>query len=327
MFECKVICDSIGKDTGKRLTTVCITYPRFIHSEILTHRDRARNSASSRAIPWPAMMARIENDPVVPIRWGSEQKGMQTGGEVSEKLQILAEAIWLQARDNAVQAAKLLANIGQTYYDMVHGRNPFEIEGMMFFGKSQIRRLEPLLPDLAVRREPTEEDEQLRQERVHKSLVNRITEPWMWITVVMTATEWKNFFRLRCHDDAEIHFQKIAGLIKHSLEVNQPTEIEIGDWHLPYVTAEDRDSLDIETLRKCSVARCARVSYLTHEGKRDIAKDLELFERLVTGSGFGHLSPFEHLAMCSDNPKIRSGPFRGWVQFRKTVPNECADED
>lgn len=270
MFECKVICDSVSKATGKRLTTVCITYPRFIHSEILTHRDRARNSASSRAIPWPKMMAKIEENPVIPIRWGSEQKGMQTGGEIERPDQ--ATRIWLEARDAALSYAKKLAELG-----------------------------------------------------VHKSLVNRVTEPWMWITVVMTATEWKNFFRLRCHEDAEIHFQKIAGLIKHSLEINQPTEIEIGDWHLPYITAEDRDSLDIETLRKCSVARCARVSYLTHEGKRDIAKDLELFERLVTGSGFGHWSPHEHVCQCLPGFE-RQGPFIGWIPYRKFFSQENADE-
>lgn len=270
MFECKVICDSISKPTGKRLTTICITYPRFIHSEILTHRDRARNSASSRAIPWPKMMAKIEQEPVIPIRWGSEQKGMQTGGEIERPDQ--ATRIWLEARDSALTYAKRLADLG-----------------------------------------------------VHKSLVNRVTEPWMWITVVMTATEWKNFFRLRCHPDAEIHFQKIAGLIKHSLEVNVPQEKHVGEWHLPYIQ-QDEWGLDLEVLKKCSVARCARVSYLTHEGKRDVQKDLELFDRLMSGSGFGHMSPYEHCSQCAATP-VRSGPFVGWHQYRKEFANENADEE
>lgn len=196
MYQCKMICDSISDHTGKRLSTVAITYPRFIHAEILTHRDRARNSASSRAIPWPKMMSAIENYPVIPIRWGSEQKGMQTGNEIPEKDRKLAEDIWLNARDNAINSAKALAELG-----------------------------------------------------VHKSLVNRITEPWMWITVVMTATEWKNFFRLRCHQDAEIHFQKIAGMIRDCLDNNSPIRKRAGEWHLPYIDEEHNVGYDIETLK------------------------------------------------------------------------------
>jgi thymidylate synthase ThyX len=144
----------------------------------------------------------------------------------------------------------------------------------------------------------------------------------MWITVVMTATEWVNFFRLRCHPDAEIHFQQIAGMIRDSLAAGSPRSVKAGDWHLPFIQ-DDELSLSIETLKKCSVARNARVSYMTHEGKRDIEKDLELFERLVQGSGFGHWSPHEHVAQALEKAE-RSGPFVGWKQYRKEFAQECA---
>ena len=78
-------------------------------------------------------------------------------------------------------------------------------------------------------------------------------------------------------------------------------------------------------MNKISVARCARVSYLTHEGKRDQEKDLELFQRLADGSGFGHYSPFEHVATPTASPEERSGPFRGWRQFRKEFPLENSE--
>lgn len=269
-FYCKVILDSMAA-CEKRLTTVEIRYPRFIHSEILTHRDRARNSASSRAIPWPIMMAAITDDPVIPIRFGSEQKGMQTGGEIDDPE--AAREIWLEARDAAVNCAKHLAALG-----------------------------------------------------VHKSICNRLTEPFMWITVVMTATEWENFFRLRCHPDAEIHFQKIAGMIRAARENSAPTPVEDGVWHLPYVSGVDDhalDDFDNHDLCKISSARCARVSYLTQNGQRDPAKDLELFDRLANGSGFGHWSPMEHVAQALVLPE-RSGPFVGWKQFRKEFPLENA---
>ena len=74
-----------------------------------------------------------------------------------------------------------------------------------------------------------------------------------------------------------------------------------------------------------SAARCARVSYLTHDRQRDPGKDLELYSKLMQGSGFGHMSPMEHPAMAMTDREFVSGPFRGWQQFRKQLPNECAD--
>ncbi len=281
-FDLKVIEDRISP-AGKRLTTVVATYPRFIHSEIMTHRDRARNAASSRAIPWPKMRQMISTSPVIPIVWGAEQSGMQTGGEIPEKMRNLAEEIWLKARDSALKFADMLANIGETYVE---------------------RGVDVDAGDESV--------------RIHKSIPNRVTEPWMWITVVMSATEWKNFFRLRCHPDAEIHFQKIASMIRFGLDQSNPTERM---HHLPFIQADERD-IDIDIIAKVSTARCARVSYLTHEGQRSIDADLQLFDRLCQGSGFGHWSPHEHVAFAKPDPTFGSGPFRGWEQYRKKFENE-----
>lgn len=275
MFEARVEKDSIGMN-GRRITTMVITYPRFIHSELMTHRAFARNAASSRAIPWLKMMRRIQDEPVIPIHWGAEQKGMQTGGEIDDVEQ--ARQIWLEARDRALDSARKLAEVG-----------------------------------------------------VHKSLVNRLTEPFMWITVVVTATEWENFYRLRCHPDAEIHFQKLAGMIRDARAASKPAVVPYGQWHLPFIDQHDIDYVSMsgmneedaaDTLRKMSVARCARVSYLTHDGTRDMRKDLELFEKLANGSGFGHWSPHEHVATPSQDRSERSGPFVGWVQYRKLFHNE-----
>lgn len=287
-FEVKVIEDSISP-AGKRLTTITATYPRFIHSEIMTHRDRARNAASSRAIPWPKMSEMVLDSPVTPIKWGMEQSGMQTGDEIPEKFRKLAEQIWSDACASAVKYADMLANIGRTYDQRACG-NLTEAE---------------------------------KQIKIHKSIPNRIVEPWMWITVVMTATEWKNFFRLRCHPDAEVHFQKIACMIRDAMEESEPVERE---WHLPFIQDDERGHEDIRDLAKVSTARCARVSYLTHEGTRSQVKDLELFDRLCQGSGFGHWSPHEHPAHAANDPDHRSGPFVGWCQWRKDFGHGLENE-
>lgn len=317
MFYSKVIADSIN-DYSQRLTTIECCYPRFIHSEIMTHRDRARNSASSRAIPWPKMMERINSDPVVPIKWGMEKKGMQAGEELPPHLQKLAKALWEKHRQMSVELADALHNIGDTY-NMMAGGNADEFypdlhDGLIWDAKNE-------------------------GVKVHKSLPNRLTEPHMWITVVMTATNWENLIRLRQHGDAEVHFQELMKHITESMAASEPTQRKFGEWHLPYFQwKEDGDLLaqhlaNVDTHHNMSIpklaamvstARCARVSYLTQDGKREIAKDLELFDTLCKGSGFGHWSPHEHVAMSSTKDE-RSGPYRGWKQFRKLFANECAD--
>jgi thymidylate synthase ThyX len=137
----------------------------------------------------------------------------------------------------------------------------------------------------------------------------------------MTATEWANFFRQRCHPDAEIHFQTLACAIRDAFEASTPQQLKRWEWHTPYIQ-EDEQELDEKARLRVSVARCARVSYLTHDGKRSIAADLQLYERLANGSGFGHWSPFEHVAQAHYRREYLSGPFRGWRQYRKLFTAE-----
>lgn len=269
-FQCRVERDSVSPE-GIRLTTLVISYPRFIHSEMLTHRDRARNSASSRAIPWPKMMAMIETDPVIPIKWGAEQRGMQSGDVINNPDE--ATRIWLEALDNAVKSAQKLAALG-----------------------------------------------------VHKSLCNRVTEPWMWITVVMSATNWKNFFALRCHEAAEVHFQKIAGMMRDCIRHSQPKEVEYGQWHLPFFLGpEDLDYIGILDPRQVCTGRAARVSYLTHDGRRSPDEDVGLFSRLCAESPV-HASPLEHVATPARPGEVVKGCFRGWKQYRHEIPNESVPD-
>jgi hypothetical protein len=105
---------------------------------------------------------------------------------------------------------------------------------------------------------------------------------------------------------------------------SEPLAIEAGRWHLPLVQDDER-ALPDELLCKLSVARCARVSYLTHDGRRDHDRDLELYERLLGGGANGHWSPFEHVATPSAQRSARSANFTGWEQYRKRFPGEHAE--
>lgn len=165
---------------------------------------------------------------------------------------------------------------------------------------------------------------------VHKQTANRLVEPFCWMTTIISATEWANFFYLRCHKDAQPEMRQLAMSICRAYYDSTPVVMEEGDWHLPYITDEDRKDIAHYTsttagamwgediLALVSAARCARVSYLTHEGKRDIEADLALARRLEGGSGgSGHWSPMEHCAKASSDGRTWSGNFRGWHQFRQ----------
>lgn len=161
---------------------------------------------------------------------------------------------------------------------------------------------------------------ELLKSKVHKQITNRILEPWMWQTIIVTATEWENFFALRCHPDAQPEIRKAAVMMKEAMNNSTPTPMKYGDWHLPLVDDLVQlrvDKFDLEDIKRISVGRCARVSYLTHDGKRDPIADIELCDKMLKG---GHMSPFEHVA--TPDFGIQNSNFVGWKQFRKELPGE-----
>lgn len=273
MIEAKVVCDSVPKKGGRRLTTVVATYPRCIHPEYMTHRVFSRNASSSRAIPVKKMLEKVEQEPFIPVWWGKNQAGMQAREEVDPETKEKALEVWMSARNSALFHAGQLMNLG-----------------------------------------------------VHKQIVNRLLEPFGWITIVWTSTEWQNFFNLRVHPDAEDHMQLMAKAVQKVYEESKPQELSDEEWHLPFIRPEEKQAAQSAesqmVLVKCSVARCARVSYLNHDGSEpDMPKDLELHARLLES---GHMSPFEHQARPHPySTDFRSGNLVGWVQYRKTLPNEA----
>jgi thymidylate synthase ThyX len=301
-YSAYVIADSVS-EAGVRLTTMEVTLPRIVLAEFNTHRMFSRNSASSRAIPVAKQLAKIKEDPFIPVHFGANQAGMQANAELEGEAREAAKAEWLAARDSAVEHVEHLLEIG-----------------------------------------------------LHKQITNRILEPWMWQTILVTATEWSNFYALRANPQAQPEIRIAAELMLAAMNASMPELKREGEWHLPligYIPTRDRFESEQEWLDanreagaelqwaksnpddaiKVSVGRCARVSYLTHDGVRDHSKDIELYERLV---GSGHMSPTEHVAtplykpgaLWLDGHGTRSnypewsGNFRGWKQFRKTLPSE-----
>jgi len=158
-----------------------------------------------------------------------------------------------------------------------------------------------------------------------KQVANRILEPWQWMHTIISSTEWDNFFELRDHPDAQPEFQVLAKAMKKAIDecipeirsrVSVAWELEKSQLHLPYVIEAERTNYSIQTLLEISAARCARVSYLTHDKKVPFVEaDRALYQRLV-GSAPLHASPVEHQAWPALRPETASGNFRGWMQAR-----------
>lgn len=283
MISAKIIEDSISPN-DIRLTTMQLCYPRFIHSEFMTHRVFSRNASSSRAIPVEKTIKQVLANPAMPVHWGKNQPGMQAREELDGVPLHYTRALWIDAATAAADIAQRMADLG-----------------------------------------------------AHKQIVNRILEPFQLIHVVVTATEWDNFFALRMHEDAQPEIHELARVMKIAMLESTPKRRGHGHWHLPYVTEEDRaevvrryfDDLTwaMDILRKISAARCCRVSYLKHDGGTStIEEDLALCERLA-GADPIHASPFEHQGVSDWYFKHSGrwerqhlhGNLRGWVQHRKLL--------
>lgn len=305
----RIIADSISAIDGKRITTYELEYPRFIHSELMTHRYFSRNAASSRAIPVQKVIDMVRNSPAMPIHWGQNQPGMKAKEELSQEKIFDAQYLWKKAANFVGKIATCLNRLG-----------------------------------------------------LHKQATNRILEPFQMIKVVVTATEFDNFWWLRNHEDAQPEIHELARVMYSALQDSNPEELNPGEWHTPYVwgvktgagraygigAGDDIQYLTLEEALKVSSSCCAQVSYRVLN--TDLDKAIEIYDKLVTSEPV-HASPFEHQATpialthmefdaqydvnvpfspetwqdgithVDRNGNFWSGNLQGWIQHRQLIPN------
>lgn len=272
----KIIADSIShKDI--RLTTLLLKYPRYCHSEFMTHRMLSKNASSSRAIPIARIIDSINKDPIYPAK-GKNQKGMQAGGILDIATCKKVDEVVDKMRSRALQYVWQLSELG-----------------------------------------------------LHKQSANRYLEPFSHISVLVSATEWNNFFALRDHPDAQPEMQTLARCIREAMDGSVPEFKEDNEWHLPFVEQEEKENLALKEQLMLSVARCATISFARPASKITLEKALEIYNRLTKSTPI-HASPFEHQAKPIADSKEAShvslydnelycGNFRGWMQYRHVIPN------
>lgn len=156
--------------------------------------------------------------------------------------------------------------------------------------------------------------EQLHGLGLHKQTTNRLLEPFLWHSAVISSTEYENFFSQRCHPDAQPEIQALANAMRYAYQHSAPSR---RNTHTPYTTLQEQQELPMSTLRAISVARCARVSYMTHgDTEPNVRKDVQLYRRL-TSAVPPHWSPLEHVADSVTGFGTNLGNFDGdWLQLR-----------
>lgn len=265
-MSAKIIADSLNTDTGHRLTTFVLSYPRVVHSEFMTHRNTSRNAASSRARPIQTVIDDVLANPYIPRVFDKAHSGMQPKGYIKPGDKLYQDLVdeWLDARDYAV--AKALS---------------------------------------------------LKDKGVGKQVVNRLLEPFQFITVICSATDWDNFINLRTEVDssnlpmADIPIYDLALDVKYALNNSVPKRLSYGDWHIPFSGGDGWDDMTPADQMRVAIARCARVSYKLWDGTTSIDKDLDLYYRL---SSDRHYSPLEHVACAVENERFAN--FSGFKSYR-----------
>ena len=173
-IKAEIITHSKRENTGEEIITYKLTFPRIILSEINTYKMLEKNTSSSRAIPFEKMVEVVEKEPFVPIAWQLSHRGMQGNEYITNPYVIeKKKGYWLDARDKAITASSDLVSseIRGTHYE--------QNEDGSFKEKSVIL---------------------INNSTVTKQLANRLLEPFMWVTQLITGTResFEHLFEQRC---------------------------------------------------------------------------------------------------------------------------------
>lgn len=333
-WSAKIVADTLSR-VGARIVTAELTIPRIVLAEANTHRDgQARNSASTRAVPLSQAIGRALTDPYVPDEWPATGPGMVPAGVLGPEAAEQARSAWLRGRDAAVATAQALADAG--VHKEIAGRvlEPYQWHVILITLTHWDNYFALRLAPSASR--PLRLGVEALRDAIATSSPRCIgDEP---------ATSWRTQagigdLHLPYVEEADGEALRAFAFQRAGLDVFAGDDGGTGEgtsrtaW---VVRARVAAAL-------VSAARCARVSFRTHGTNRGVEADLDAgLQRLRDG----HMSPFEHPArpatlldaqraasategvrvfepLLVDPARVRSGPFRGWIQLRKDLPGEA----
>lgn len=341
-----ILADSVSTH-GDRITTFELEYPRFIHSEFMTHRLFSRNAASSRAIPVNKSISLVLENTARPIHWGKNQPGMSAKEECFNEIHEEAQ-LYFSNGDQWVRHASAEYVLNSKFIGVVDAL-PEKAEPFTYCLLSTSSHSRENWWNLA-RDSAISFATQFTTSQYHKQIVNRLLEPFTMIKVVLTATEYDNFFHLRAHPDAQPEIQELATAMYEAIKESIPVKLDHTQWHMPYYRSGFWNSDMPETLEdalKISSSCCAQVSYRVLNDTLEKAEDI--YTKLIESKPC-HASPTEHQARPFEHVTINtarffdgsnwergathvdragkfwSGNFSGWVQHRQLIPGHVFED-
>lgn len=259
----KIIADSIAATTEKRITTFELTYPRIIHSEIMTHRVFSRNAMSSRAVPIKTMIDLVRTSPAKPVEWGRNNPGMQSRALLDPEMRQYVESEWKTAAANAARSAALMDAYGAHKQIANRILEPFQMMRTVLT-TTEFANFEWLRVDADA--DPTFRELARCMVEARENSSPETLQPHQWHTPYVD------------------HYYDKNGDFCYFIDSSRE-EIKNGKGLSRILTEEEALAI--------SASCCAQVSYRRLDETYE--KAMEIFGRLLTGNKV-HASPFEHQA-------------------------------
>lgn len=276
-IKAEIVTHSKRRSTGEEIITYKLTFPRIILSEVNTYKMMEKNTSSSRAIPFEKMVEVVEKEPFIPIAWQLQHRGMQGNEYITNPYVIeKKKGYWLDARDKAITAASDLVSseIKGTHYEQ-NEDGSFKEKSVTLISNSTVT----------------------------KQLANRLLEPFMWTTQLITGTResFEHLFEQRCpiynvenlkfnskkealelyphlkdmtdlewlqcnSGQAEIHFMDLAEKMYDALNESTPDELYDEEWHVPFKEEilNDKETKGIKDFEDLVKMSCAMTARISY---------------------------------------------------------------
>jgi len=254
MIEAKIIAHS-SDNRGNEVITFVVTYPRIVLAEVLTHRMFSRNTASSRAIPFEKMVESILTNPFIPIAWQKDHKGMQ-GTKYFDSTETFELEYFIEALDKIFKKHSEFKALMLKVLPNVIGQKK-TLSQWWLYARDRVVESACILYAFGAT----------------KQLCNRLLEPFMYVTQIITTSKegLDNFFDLRCpkilHEadgkyyksikdwnkvdldiqyyglsclhpgnkgQAEIHLMDLAEKMWDCYTESTPKMLDENQWHIPF---------------------------------------------------------------------------------------------
>ena len=290
MIKVEIVADS-ANSFGDRLTSLVLTYPRIIHSEMMTHRMFSRNASSSRAVPVDKMIKAVRENTFCPFEFQKSHKGMQgseyfTGADRQECINL-----WLESAELALQQAEKMKAKCISKQIINRILEPYQYYTVLITGSKEgwqnffnLRCPSYKLIGL------DEENVKSRKEWLEKIQFSSALHPSMY---PKTDVEWLQINK----GQAEIHIMDLAEKIYDAVNESTPKQLQAGEWHIPMISDLESLKLSTDDQIKLSVGRAANTSYTVVGDEKELTLEhaIKIHDKCVE---LVHSSVFEHCAIA-----------------------------